>query len=160
MKRIIRYIRKKLSVRVSLWVVLFAALIFNAALGFLFYQSRDAVRQEAINRATQILDNTSMRVEAILNRAEVATTMTEWLVMRHPDKADSMFVYSEGILRNNPDLFGCSIAFEPSHFEDQGYYFSAYSQWENDSIISIQDGLVPTVSFARPPLLDGTLFRS
>ena len=140
MKRIIRYIRKKLSVRVSLWVVLFAALIFNAALGFLFYQSRDAVRQEAINRATQILDNTSMRVEAILNRAEVATTMTEWLVMRHPDKADSMFVYSEGILRNNPDLFGCSIAFEPSHFEDQGYYFSAYSQWENDSIISIQEG--------------------
>ena len=109
MNMIIDYIRRKLSVRVSLWVVMFAAAIFIAALGFLFYQAREAVRKESINRATQILDNTSMRVSAILNRAEVATIMTEWLVMRHSDKADSMFVYSEGILRNNPDLDGCSI---------------------------------------------------
>ena len=44
MKRMIAYIRRKLSVRVSLWVVLFAAIIFNVALGFLFYQARDTVR--------------------------------------------------------------------------------------------------------------------
>ena len=55
-------IRQKLSVRVSVWVVLFAALIFIAALSFLFYQSREAVRQEAINRATTILDRTSLQV--------------------------------------------------------------------------------------------------
>ena len=140
MNMIIDYIRRKLSVRVSLWVVMFAAAIFIAALGFLFYQAREAVRKESINRATQILDNTSMRVSAILNRAEVATIMTEWLVMRHSDKADSMFVYSEGILRNNPDLDGCSIAFEPYHFKDRGRYFSAYSQQEGDTILSIQEG--------------------
>ena len=80
MKIIIAYIRRKLSVRVSLWVVFFAAIIFNVALAFLFYQAREAVRQEAINRATQILDKTSLRVEGILNRVEVATNMTEWLV--------------------------------------------------------------------------------
>ena len=79
MKKILQYIRRKLSVRVSLWVVLFAAIIFNVALGFLFYQARDAVRQEAISRATQILDKTSQRVEGILNRVEVASNMTEWL---------------------------------------------------------------------------------
>jgi sigma-B regulation protein RsbU (phosphoserine phosphatase) len=39
------YIRRKLSIRVSLWVVMFAAVIFIAALSFLFYQSREAVRQ-------------------------------------------------------------------------------------------------------------------
>ena len=38
MGKVITYIRRKLSVRVSLWVVLFAALIFNVALVFLFYQ--------------------------------------------------------------------------------------------------------------------------
>ena len=134
------YIRRKLSVRVSLWVVMFAAAIFIAALGFLFYQAREAVRQESINRATQILDNTSMRVSAILNRAEVATVMTEWLVMRHPDTPDSMFVYSKGILLHNPDLDGCSIAFEPYHFKEKGRYFSAYSQQEGDTIITIQEG--------------------
>ena len=133
MKGIIAYIRRKLSVRVSLWVVMFAAVIFIAALGFLFYQSRDAVRQEAINRATQILDKTSLRVESILNRVEVATDMTEWLVLRHPNKADSMFVYSRAMLENNPDFYNCSIAFEPYYFKDKGRYFSAYSKrWNSE----------------------------
>ena len=57
-----KLIQRKLSVRVSLWVVLFAAIIFNIALGFFFYQARSAVRQEAINRAMQTLEKTSLRV--------------------------------------------------------------------------------------------------
>ena len=126
MDKIFSYIHRKLSVRVSLWVVMFAAVIFIAALGFLFYQSREAVRQEAISRATQILDKTSLRVEGILNRVEVATGMTDWLVQRHPDKADSMFVYSRGMLLNNPDFYNCSIAFEPYYFKDKGLYFSVF----------------------------------
>ena len=140
MNNIFAYIRRKLSVKVSLWVVMFAAVIFIAALGFLFYQSREAVRQEAISRATQILDKTSLRVESILNRVEVATDMTEWLVQRHPDKADSMFVYSQGMLLNNPDFYNCSIAFEPYYFKNQGRYFSAYSKHDGDSIRTIQGG--------------------
>ena len=140
MKRLLSYIRRKLSVRVSLWVVFFAAIIFNVALGFLFYQAREAVRQEAVSRATQILDKTSLRVEGILNRVEVASNMTKWLVMRHPDKADSMFVYSRGLLLNNPDFYNCSIAFEPYYFEDKGRYFSAYTKHVADTIRTIQGG--------------------
>ena len=140
MNRFLAYIRRKLSVRVSLWVVMFAAVIFIAALSFLFYQSREAVRQEAISHATQILDKTSLRVEGILNRVEVATNMTEWLVMRHPTKADSMFVYSRGMLTNNPDFYNCSIAFEPYYFQNYGRYFSAYSKHSGDSIRTFQGG--------------------
>jgi sigma-B regulation protein RsbU (phosphoserine phosphatase) len=86
------------------------------------------------------LDKTSLRVESILNRVEVATDMTEWLVQRHPDKADSMFVYSRGMLLNNPDFYNCSIAFEPYYFKNQGRYFSAYSKHDGDSIRTIQGG--------------------
>jgi sigma-B regulation protein RsbU (phosphoserine phosphatase) len=140
MKEILDYIRRKLSVRVSLWVVMFAAVIFIAALSFLFYQSREAVRQESISRATQILDKTSLRVEGILNRVEVASDMTKWLVQRHPDHADSMFVYSRGMLINNPDFYNCSIAFEPYYFKDKGRYFSAYTKHIGDSLRTIQGG--------------------
>ena len=140
MKEIIAYIRRKLSVRVSLWVVMFAAVIFIAALGFLFYQAREAVRLEAVSHATQILDKTSLRVDSILNRVEVASDMTKWLVQRHPDKADSMFVYSRSMLENNPDFYNCSIAFEPYYFKDKGRYFSAYSYNDGDSIQTEQEG--------------------
>ena len=140
MRSIIQYIRQKLSVRVSLWVVLFAAVIFNVALGFMFYQAREAVRQEAISKATQILDKTSLRVEGILNRVEVASNMTKWLVERHTDRPDSMFAYSRGLLQNNPDFYNCSIAFEPYYFKDKGRYFSAYTKHDGDSIRTIQGG--------------------
>ena len=140
MNKILQYIRRKLSIRVSLWVVFFAAIIFDVALAFLFYQSRDAVRQEAVNRATQILDKISLRVEGILNRVEVASNMTKWLVQRHPDMADSMFVYSRGTLLNNPDFYNCSIAFEPDYFKDKGRYFSAYTKHIGDSLRTIQGG--------------------
>lgn len=140
MKGILQYIRRKLSIRVSLSVVFFAAIIFIVALGFFFYQAREAVRQEAINRAMQTLDKTSLRVEGILNRVEVASEMTKWLVQRHPDVPDSMFVYSRGMLLNNPDFFNCSIAFEPNYFKDKGRYFSAYTKHDCDSLRTIQGG--------------------
>ena len=54
MKNIIEYIQRKLSVKLSLGVVVFAAVIFLAALGFLFMQSREAVRQVRSMAATAI----------------------------------------------------------------------------------------------------------
>ena len=140
MKRILYYFRRKLSVRVSLWVVTFAAIIFNVALGFFFVQAREAVRQEAINRATQILNNTSLRVDSILNRVEVASAMTKWLVLRHPEEPDSMYVYSRSMLLNNPDFYNCSIAFEPYYFKEKSRYFSAYTKHVGDSLRTIQGG--------------------
>lgn len=140
MKRILYYFRRKLSIRVSLWVVTFAAIIFNVALGFFFVQAREAVRQEAINRATQILNNTSLRVDSILNRVEVASAMTKWLVLRHPEEPDSMYVYSRSMLLNNPDFYNCSIAFEPYYFKEKSRYFSAYTKHVGDSLRTIQGG--------------------
>ncbi len=140
MKNPITYFRQSLSMRLSLWIVLFAALIFLIALGYMFFESRRAVRQEAINHATEILDNTAERVNTILTMVEVATNNTDWLAARHLDAPDSMFVYCRRILQNNPDLNGCSIAFEPYFFPNRGRYFSAYSLNHNGKIETTQDG--------------------
>ena len=134
------YFRRKLSVRLSLLVVIFAALIFVTAMSFFFYSARDAVAQEAISRASQTLDKTSLRVEGILNRVEGVAGMAEWLVLRHPDVADSMFVYSRSMILNNPDFYNSSIAFEPNYFKEYGRYFSAYSKHDGDSIRTMQGG--------------------
>ena len=140
MKGIITYIRKKFSVRLSLWIVLFAALIFIGALGYMFNESRQAVRQEAISHATEVLDNTVLRVTNILDHVVVASENFVWLPTRHLDAPDSMFVYSKRILVNNPDLNGCSIAFEPDYFKDRGHYFSAFSYNDNGNILTTQEG--------------------
>ncbi|MBO6034176.1 MAG: SpoIIE family protein phosphatase [Prevotella sp.] len=140
MKSPLAYIKQSLSTRLSLWVMLFAALVLISALGFMFAESRKAIRQEAIDHASQILENTALRVNGILNSVEVATNNTDWLVMRHLDAPDSMFVYSRRILQNNPDLNGCSIAFEPYYFKNRGRFFSAYSYNDNGTIRTTQEG--------------------
>ena len=126
--------------RVSLWVVLLAALIFTVALGFLFYQAREIVRQEAISQANQILGKTALRVESILNDVEVASRNAKWLIQCHADRPDSMMVYSRSVLLNNPDFYNCAIAFEPYYFKDYGRYFSAFTKHSGDSIRTIQGG--------------------
>ena len=135
-----KIINRSLSTRLSLWIVFFAAIIFVFAVGFMFTESRSAIQQEATNRAMQVLDNTVQRVNNILTKVEVATSNIDWLPARHLDAPDSMFVYSRRILENNPDLYGCSIAFEPNYFKDKGRYFSAYSCNEKDTITTIQEG--------------------
>ena len=103
--------QKSLATKISLWIVLFAGLIFISALGVFFNESRLAVQKEAIDHAAQVLDNTVQRVDNIMDEVKVATDNTDWLITRHLNGPDSMFVYSRRILQNNPNLNGCSISF-------------------------------------------------
>ena len=139
-KKLHAYIQRNFATRVSLWVVLFATLVFLVVMSILFTQSRRAVRVEAMLRAEQVLDNTVQRVNTILDRVEVATNNTDWLIGRHLDAPDSMFVYSRRIVENNPFLNGCSIAFEPYYFKDRGKYFSVYSRNTGNGIETTQEG--------------------
>jgi len=100
MKSPIQYIRQFLSVRLSLWIVLFATIIFLGALGYVFSMARKTAHQETIKHVTQILDNNVLRLTTIINKAETAAKMTQWLVMRHDEVSDSMFVYSASTLKS------------------------------------------------------------
>ena len=139
-QKVMQFFRVSLTRSLTLFVALMATAVFLVALAFMFAQSRYAVRQEAMSNANQLLDNSLQRINAILERTEAATNNTLWLVKRHLNTPDSMFVYSRGIVESNPFLNGCSIAFEPYYFEEKGLYFSAYSGMIADRIETRQEG--------------------
>ncbi len=139
MKNPLTYIRQSLSLRLSLWILLFAVVIFVVSLGFLFQRARTYVKQEAVQRATQVLNNTALRVQVILTEIETATNNTDWLIRAHLHP-DSIYTYSRQIIELNPNLYGCSIAFVPYFFQEQGEYFSVYSKSENGVIETEQEG--------------------
>ncbi len=140
MEKFITYIRKSLAAKLSFWVMVFVVMLFMAALGIMFYYSRLAVKEEAMQKAAQTLEGTLLRVENTLHDVEVAANNMKWLVEQHMDTPDSMFTFSRTILENNPQLNGCSIAFEPYHFAEKGQFFSAYSYNNGDSIETEQEG--------------------
>ena len=133
------HIRHSLALRLCLWILFFAVLIFVISLGFLFARSRSYVREDAMQRATKVLNNTALRVTEILNEVEIATNNTDWLV-RSRLQPDSIYTYSRRIIELNPHFHGCSIAFEPYYFKEQGEYFSAYSCHEKGGIKTEQEG--------------------
>lgn len=134
-------IRHSLSLRLGLWIMSFAVIIFVVSLGFMYLRSREYVRQDAMHRAKQVLNNTALSITEILNEVEIATNNTEWLVRTHTNP-DSVRVYSRRIIEMNPRFKGCSIAFEPYYFPEQGEYFSMYSGYSEgiDMIETEQEG--------------------
>ena len=66
MKKLLDTFRRSFSARLSLWVVSFTALVFLAAMAYFFVVSRHFVREEAILRATQVVENSVLRLNNIL----------------------------------------------------------------------------------------------
>ena len=139
MNAIVQRIRQSLSLRLSLWILGIVVVIFIITIGFLFHRTKESVRQGAIDQASQVLNNNLQHLVGILNEIEVATNNSDWLVMQNL-QPDSLLALSRQILELNPNLFGCSIAFVPNFFEDQGKYFSAYSSNDNGHLETEQEG--------------------
>jgi sigma-B regulation protein RsbU (phosphoserine phosphatase) len=132
-------IRRSLSVRIGLLIVFFAVSIFVVSLGFVYVMSREYVREDAMRRASQVLNNTVLRVTEILDEVEIATNNTNWLVRTHL-QPDSVRIYSRRIIEMNPNFKGCSISFEPNFFKEEGKYFSVYSSRVDGVVQTEQEG--------------------
>ena len=139
MKKLQDLFRTSFPVRVSVWVVLVAALIFMLTQSYVYFVSKRSVWNEAVKRATQVLENSELRLTRILDDVEKTADNIEWLVYRHLDSPDTLFEYTRNALQGNSDLIGCAIAFEPYFFEGQ-QYFSAYSSNTDGVVETTQEG--------------------
>ena len=120
-------IRQSLSTMLCLNILVVVVLVFSLSLGFLYWQSRNIIREEAIDEASHVLDNTALRVKGYMLEIETATHNILWLVNFHYHDKDSLLNYTHRIVANHPNTNGCSITMEPDFFPGDKYGFSAYS---------------------------------
>ena len=136
MLNIINRIRRKLSLKLTFGIMLFLIAIFVVSLGILFMRSRQLVREEAIERAEQELDNVVMRVNGMMNEVETATMTARWHLTDDNLQPDSLLNFARRIVAMNPNFDGCSISTEPNYFPQIGRYFSVYAYHMGDSVVS------------------------
>ncbi len=136
MKRLVTYIQQHLSLRLGLLILLIVGCVFGVTLGLLFYQTKQYVRQAAVNQATDVLDETVFNISGIFERTELATTTMERRASMnlHPD---SLLYYTRRMVEENPVLQGFMIALEPNYSKEFGTYFAAYSYRKADGIHSM-----------------------
>ena len=136
MRNIVRHIRRSLSWKLSLGILLMAVPIFVLSLGILFAESRNNVKKEALEHANSVLSTTLERVSRYMSMVETATDVNDWAVTAnlHPD---SLLAYSNFIVLMNGNIDGCSISTEPNVFPKFGRYFSVYTVREADTITTV-----------------------
>lgn len=136
MKSFVSYIRRHLSLRLSLQILVIVFVISGVFLSIVFYQTRKYVKHEAISYATQVLDSTVQRMSGIMDHVESITASMDPIILAHLEP-DSLLAYSRQMLERHPEVLGFTIAMEPDFFPEQGRYFSAYSLRTSDSIKTI-----------------------
>ena len=136
MRSIIRHIRQSLSLKLSLGILLMAMPIFLLALGIMFLQSRNNIKNEAIKHANSVLNTTMQHISRHMNIMETATNINDWEVIKNL-QPDSLLAYSRYIVMLNSEIDGCSISTEPNTFPKFGRYFSAYTVKEPDTITTV-----------------------
>lgn len=145
MTRIAQYFRKTLSARISWWVLLSVTLLFVAALVIMFRYSHNAIEKESLAKAEQMLNKKVLTIENMLHRVEVATTNMRWNVEQHLDDPDAMVDYAMQMVKNNPDIVGCAISFEPNYYPEKGEFYTTYAfrpEPKSDQILMTHD---PTI---------------
>ena len=141
-----KHIHNSLAIRLCLSILVIVVLVFSLSLGFLYWQSRYIIREEAIDEASHVLDNTALRVKGQMVEVETATRNILWLVNLHNHDKDSLLKYTHRIVANHPHTNGCSITMEPDFYPGDDYGFSAYSvrlenlsSSEKDSVKTVRE---------------------
>lgn len=130
------------SLRLSLYILSVAALVFIAVFAVTFLSARRNVKNEAMELARSELENTVIQIDNVLSSVETAINNLSWLVMENLDNPDYMYTLTEMVLRGNPHVYGSAIAFEPYYYKEKGMFWSPFSFRENGKISNKQLGSV------------------
>ena len=132
-------IRKTLSVRLSLWMVAIAALLFVAVLWTMLWFARKTIEAEAAEKAQEALKSVTLTIDNELSKVEVAARNMQAVIARHLDTPDAMMALSRQLLVSNPDLKGCNIAFRPDYYPQKGPKFMVYCERKGQEIVGTDD---------------------
>ena len=119
-----------MSVRLSLWVVTFVAILLVAALSVMYHFSHQAVKEEAVAKAMLTLDRTVLAIDNVLVKVEVAGRMMRRNMERHLNDPKALSRDCRKMIEDNPMLIGCAIAMDTAFFHRE---FIIYTYREDTS---------------------------
>ncbi|MBO4462692.1 MAG: HAMP domain-containing protein [Prevotella sp.] len=157
--RLPRIIRKTLSIRLSLMMVIAMAILLLASLVVMLHYSRKAVKEEALQKAAQTLEGTVQRIDNILLSVEQASGNIYFNILPHLDDAEKRKRYMKQLIASNPYIVDCIIAFKTdSAYAKQPWFVNSMAAgmpgWQDPSASKIAKH--PIITFCLPlPGADG-----
>lgn len=105
--------------RLSLRVVAAMNLLLMIILTVMFYVSRRAMKNDALDRASQTLEGAMVRVDNLMLSMEETAGNMYYSLQPRLSNPDTMYAYSRKIVELNPCVVGCAIAYKPDYFPNR-----------------------------------------
>lgn len=138
--KIAEKINRSFSAKLSFYVLLFTTTIFLISFFFFYVFTSRTINRAANEKAANLLDITKYKIENVFTTIKTVHSNIQWAVIDKGFVPDSLFSLTQEVVKNNPYIFGCAVAFEPNYFKEKGYYFSPFSSRQEDVIETIQLG--------------------
>lgn len=152
MRRLFKRITNKLSVRLSVKVVMSVAVLLFGAMIIMLHFSRKAIKQEALEKAQITLDGSVEQIDNILLTVEQSTGNFYWNLLRDLDYPEKMDAYCLRQLEATPYITGATIALEPYFYgRQQEQFFVYYRRQSQQGHFTKQSPLLKTETFGTGP---------
>ena len=102
-------VERTLSFRLSLKVLLALAILLMAALFVMFFFSRKALKEEALQKAEQSLEATVQHIDNVLLEVEEASGNVYWKLFAHIHEPDVIDEYCRKLVESNSYIKDCTI---------------------------------------------------
>lgn len=137
-EKIMQCVSHSFAAKLNLYI-LFPMLILGGVSFIIFqqYAARD-IERSTYNRLNESAKKTNLKVTRLLRTIEKIPENLSWILPSYVTTPDSIFSITRQVVKNNTEIFGCAIAFEPYYFPCKGQFFAPYSYMKGDSVITTQ----------------------
>jgi len=119
----------------GLAVIVIAALLLELTTAILYYTAHGIIQNTLEILAEREMNSISITIRHQLAKVEISLDNMAWMVTDDLAKPDSLFSATKKLVKNNPDIIGCSISCIPNFYPQRGQWFEAYSARKSDGTI-------------------------
>ncbi len=121
-------------------IMIAAAVLLEAIAAIQYHYFHDEMENELEEKAEAELTMKAIVTKNILSNMEKTLVGHIWDLKRELNHPDSMFNISRWIVKSNPAVLGCGIAFRPNYYPEKGRLFEPYAHRIDGKIIMRQLG--------------------
>ena len=141
MKQKIRKIKRSLAAKLTWRIMLtfFLAILlttfFVSTWSFLYITMEEGARYDVTRQLV------NEKLNNMFNAIEIAGINNQQLIEKDLDEPERLKAIVEDMLRRNPQIQGCAVAFSPAYFPNKGRWYELYGlRVEGDSVVMKEIG--------------------
>ena len=119
--------RRSLQTKSTLAIIITAAVLLEATSAVQYLFARKGIREEIERRAQTELQVKNLEIQKVMASVESAVGNMVWAVEERLKQSDSIPVVADRLVRHNPSIVGCGIAFVPDYYKRKGRWYEPYA---------------------------------